>query len=100
MKIKLKTDNSADLFDWMSNLVDVGKETGAILKKPIKTVPLSPSFFKKTAESTSTYKQPVQVAMFSGGTSDSSYEIWRYEVMSHQRRICQGDHFECHQNVT
>lgn len=45
MNIKPKVDTPADLLGWMSKLVDVGKETGAIPKTPIKTEPFSPSFF-------------------------------------------------------
>lgn len=78
MKIKPKDNTPEDFLGWVSNLVDFGKETRAIRKTPIKTVFHFP---KKTAESTSTYKQPVHIAMFSGETSDSSYEICRYEVM-------------------
>lgn len=80
MKIKPKADTPADLLGWMSKLVDVGKETGAIPKTPIKTEPFSPSFFKETTDATTSYKQPVRIALFSGGTSDSAYELWRYEV--------------------
>lgn len=80
MKIKPKADTPADLLGWMSKLVDVGKETGAIPKTPIKKEPFSPSFFKETADATTSYKQPVRIALFSGGKSDSAYELWRYEV--------------------
>lgn len=79
-KIKPKANTQAYLLGWMSKLVDVGKETGAIPKTPIKTEPFSPSFFKETADATTSYKQPVQIALFSGGTSYSAYELWRYEV--------------------
>lgn len=64
----------------MSKLVDVGKETGAIPKTPIKTESFSSSFFKETADATTSYKEQVRIALFSGGTSDSAYELWRYEV--------------------
>lgn len=64
----------------MSKLVDVGKKTGAIPKTPIKTEPFLPSFFKETADATTSYKQPVQITLFSGGISDSEYELWRYEM--------------------
>lgn len=80
MKMKTKADTTADLRGWMSKLVDVGIETGAIPKTPIKTEPFSPSFFQKTSDTTSSYKEPVQIALLSGGTSDSSYELWRYGV--------------------
>lgn len=62
----------------MSKLVDVGKETEAIPKMPIKTDPFLLS--KETADATSSSKQPVQISLFSGVTSDSAYELWRYEV--------------------
>lgn len=65
---------------WMSKLVDVGIETGAIPKTPIKTEAFSQSFFQKATDATSSYKEPVQIALLSGGTSDSSLELWRYEV--------------------
>lgn len=45
---------------------------------PIKTEPVL--FFKETADATLSYKQPVQIPLFSGVTSDSAYQLWRYEV--------------------
>lgn len=80
MKINPNADTPADLLGWMWKHVDVGKETGAIPKTSIKTEPFSPSFFKETTDVTTSYKQPVRIALFSGGTSDSAYELWRYEV--------------------
>jgi hypothetical protein len=35
MKIKPKADSPADLLSWMTGIVDVGKESGAIPKTPI-----------------------------------------------------------------
>lgn len=62
----------------MSKLVDVGKETEAIPKMPIKTDPFLLS--KETADATSSFKQPVRISLFSGVTSDSAYELRRNEV--------------------
>lgn len=62
----------------MSKRVEVGKETEAFPKMPIKTEPFL--FFKETADATLSYKQPVRIPLFSGVTSDSAYELWRYEV--------------------
>lgn len=62
----------------MSKLVDVGKETEAIPKMPIKTDPFLLS--KETADATSSSKQPVRISLFSGVTSDSAYELQRNEV--------------------
>lgn len=45
---------------------------------PIKTEPFL--VFKETADATLSYKQPVRIPLFSGVTSDSTYELWRYEV--------------------
>lgn len=78
MKIKPKENTPEDFLGWKSNLVDFGKETRAIRKTPIKTV----FHFPKKDSRVYIYVQTtVHIAMFSGETSDSSYEICRYEVM-------------------
>ncbi|XP_062566718.1 uncharacterized protein LOC134229024 [Saccostrea cucullata] len=82
MNLKPKADTPADLLGWMSEVVAVGKESGAIPKTPktpIKPEPFSP-FSNTTMDFTTPFKHPVRIAMFSGGKSDSTYELWRYEV--------------------
>ena len=75
MKIKPKAESPADLLGWMTGIVDVGKESGAIPKTPIKT-----ELPKDTMDLTPSFKPPIRIAVFSGGRNDSSYELWRYEV--------------------
>ena len=80
MKVKPKAETPTQLLGWMSEFVEVARETGAIPKTPVKTEFFSP-FSKQTVDFTSPFKQPARIAIFSGGKSDSSYELWRYEVM-------------------
>ena len=80
MKVKPKAETPTQLLGWMSEFVEVARETGAIPKTPVKTEFFSP-FSKQTGDLTSPFKQPARIAIFSGGKSDSSYELWRYEVM-------------------
>lgn len=78
MKVKPKADSPANLLGWMSQMVEISKESGAIPKTPVKTEPFSPFSGETMGQ---VFKQPVRIAVFSGGKSDSSYELWRYEVI-------------------
>jgi hypothetical protein len=75
MKIKPKAESPADLLGWMTGIVNVGKESGAIPNTPIKT-----EFPKDSKDLTQSSKPPIRIAVFSGGRNDSSYELWRSEV--------------------
>jgi hypothetical protein len=84
MKIKPKADSPADLLGWMTEIVDVGKDSGAIPKTPIKT-----EFPKDSTDLTPSFKPPIRIAVFSGGRNDSSYELWRYDdVVELKGRKC------------
>ena len=80
MKLKPKADTPAEFLQWMSSMVMIGQETGAIPKTPLKTEPTTP-LFQSTMEYPSTWKPPLRISAFSGdGKGDTTYELWKYEV--------------------
>lgn len=64
--------------DECRNVLMLAKRRKPSLRCRIKTEPFL--VFKETADATLSFKQPVQIPLFSGVTSDSAYELWRYEV--------------------
>lgn len=80
MKIKPKADTPTDFLNWMSSMVSVSQETGAIPKTPMKTKsePVTPT--QPTFQYSSPWKPPLRISTFSGDGKDSTYDLWKYEV--------------------
>lgn len=80
MKVKPKADSPEDLLSWMQRMVGTKSEVQVPEHPVIKTEASSVS--KVSKEDSIPYKQPIRISIFSGdGKGETSYELWRYEVM-------------------
>lgn len=80
MKVKPKADSPEDLLSWMQRMVGTKSEVQVPEHPVIKTEASSVS--KVAKEDSIPYKQPIRISIFSGdGKGETSYELWRYEVM-------------------
>lgn len=80
MKVKPKADSPEDLLSWMQRMVGTKSEVHVPEYPVIKTEASSVS--KVSKEDSIPYKQPICISIFSGdGKGETSYELWRYEVM-------------------
>lgn len=84
MKVKPKADSPEDLLSWMQRMVGTKLEVQVpeypAIKKEASSDSSSAS--KVSKEDPILYKQPIRISIFSGdGKGETSYELWRYEVM-------------------